>query len=68
MARRRAVGPRRSAASIALVELEHTDGGWKVTDETVADGPMPLNGGNASPVEDASFEAALDGFGTPPQP
>lgn len=62
------VAPPQSHWSTSAVELEHTDGGWKVTDETVADGPMPLNGGNASPVEDASFEAALDGFGTPPQP
>ena len=61
------VAPPQAHWSTSSVELENTGGAWKVTDEAVVEGPMPLNGGNAAPADDTTLEAALDGFAAPPQ-
>jgi hypothetical protein len=49
----------------STVELAHGDGAWKVTSETVVDGPAPLNASDAAPTDSAAFDDTLAGFSAP---
>lgn len=60
--------PPQSHWSTSTVELEQVQGEWKVTAETIANGPVPLNAGGSAPSESDDFDAALTGFAAPDAP
>jgi hypothetical protein len=60
--------PPQSHWATSTVELANQDGAWKVTSETVVDGPVPLNPGDSAPDDAAAFDDSLAGFVSPGAP